>query len=161
MHCAACREGYYNTGAGVNSNEPVCAVCATSVCAAGTYVSCTTTDQMGSRECLRCQGHSHADSTKCAANRGVPKGCFGTSSENVQCADCPAGTERPDGTAMVSVSSGGRSVEIQQCLACGVGKFKASASNAACSACTNKPAENSQYVSWGTTAATSNAACPW
>ena len=159
VHCAACREGYYNTGAGVNSNEPSCAVCATSTCAAGTYVSCTTSDLMGSRSCLWCQGHSNTDSTKCAANRGVPKACFGTSTENVQCADCPAGTERPEGTAMVSVSLGSASVQIQQCMACGTGKYKVTTSNTACINCTNKP-DNSQYVSWGTrTPASSD--CPW
>lgn len=159
VHCAACREGYYNTGAGGNSNEPSCAVCATSVCAAGTYVSCTTSDLMGSRSCLWCQGHSNTDSTKCAANRGVPKACFGTSTENVQCMDCPAGTERPEGTPMVSVSLGDRSVQIQQCMACGTGKYKLTTSNTACIDCTNKP-DNSQYVSWGTrTPASSD--CPW
>lgn len=156
VYCSRCRAGYFDTQGG-SSNEPNCNECATSSCGTiGMYIVCTTSDQMGFRSCEWCEGHNNANSKKCTAGQGVSKACDGQGQEKVLCQDCPAGTERPDGTPLIDV---GDSKLIQKCIACGLGKFKASAGTANCGACTNKPA-NSQYISWGPTTPSSNS-CPW
>lgn len=154
--CSACKTGYYNAGG--STSEPICNECATSSCGTiGTYVSCTTTDQMGSRTCEWCEGQAHEDSVKCAAGSGVSRACDGTGTTKTSCALCEAGTERPAGTAMVDMGS---SRFIQKCIACGTGKFKAGTSSANCGNCTNKPA-NSQYTSWSAGTTPSSNTCPW
>lgn len=146
--CDGCVDGYYRT------NVPSCAICDGSSCGEGRYRTCyNTADEGGKRDCNDCQGQQESTGSNiCAAGRGVSERCEGTGVRNVQCADCPAGTERPAGTPLAD--------KIQKCIVCGMGKFKASAGIQNCGDCTNKPALNTQYVSWGFTTPSSNA-CPW
>ena len=159
--CSLCRKDYYDTQGSTVANEPNCAVCAGSACSVGSYVVCTTSADgwSGYRECRRCQGHQISDSTPCTQHMGVATACSGAGTTAVNCENCPAGTERPAGSPWVSVTENGVTINIQKCLPCGTGKFKASASNQACGDCTNKP-ENSAYVSWGTDTP-STSSCPW
>lgn len=150
--CDGCGTGYIRTLSSTGAGS--CVVCngQNGGCLQGQYVNCyTNADGMGMRDCVACAGHASTGDTACSAGYGVTKKCVGTEIAQAPCALCPKGTERPSGTPMVD--------GIQKCVACGVGKFKAGESSAACGACTNKPG-NSEYVAWGLTEAGSNA-CPW
>lgn len=150
--CRGCIAGYVWGVSG-------CILCEQATCGLTQYIKCTTTsgDQMGGRDCLYCQGHNHASSTKCAAGYGVSMFCAGDKLEAIACAACAAGTERPDGTAMVA--NAGNTVQIQQCKACATGKYKVGAGAGDCQACANKPGINSVYAAWTVTAGSS--VCPW
>lgn len=145
--CAGCENGYFNTGASS------CAVCQDSSCGAGNYRTCTFTDARGGeRTCTPCQGQAEAFSVKCGAGFGVDTRCDGKGSAMVSCSGCPLGTERPVQNSITN--------EIQKCLACQQGYYKAVVDGNPCVACTNKPASNSQYVSWGADSPRVNN-CPW
>jgi len=145
--CAGCIQSYYLTGAGS------CALCADSSCGNGNYRTCSFTEAGGgTRTCGACEGQTESGSTKCDAGKGVSTRCNGMGTDAVTCAPCGPGLERPIGTPLVG--------NIQACVACGLGFFKNATGVANCGACTNKPANNTQYVSWGTTSPSANA-CPW
>ena len=145
--CAGCIEGYFDAGAGS------CSVCADSSCGAGNYRTCSFTAAYGGvRTCTPCQGQAEAFSVKCGAGFGVDTRCDGQGSAMVSCSGCPLGTERPNVNSVTN--------EIQKCLACQQGYYKAVVDGNPCVACTNKPASNSQYVSWGADSPRVNN-CPW
>lgn len=145
--CAGCVADYYRTGA------QSCAVCAESSCGFGYSRTCSFTVAGGGvRDCTACQGQTEAFSTRCNAGYGVDTRCDGQGIANVACAPCAAGKERPDGTALIG--------NIQTCIPCGLGYYKSATGAGACTACTNKPASNTQYVSWATLTPIANA-CPW
>lgn len=145
--CAGCIQSYYLTGAGS------CALCADSSCGNGNYRTCSFTEAGGgTRTCGACEGQTESGSTKCDAGKGVSTRCEGTGTVAVTCSPCGEGLERPNGTPLVG--------NIQACVACGLGFFKNVTGVANCGACTNKPGDNTQYVSWGTTSPSANA-CPW
>jgi hypothetical protein len=149
--CRGCVGGYVWGVSG-------CIPCSQAACGLTQYIKCTTSvDLMGGRDCLHCQGHNHASSTKCAAGYGVSVFCAGDKQEAIACTACAAGTERPDGTAMVA--NAGNTVQIQQCKACATGKYKVGTGTGDCQACTNKPGDNSVYAAWTATAGSS--VCPW
>jgi len=149
--CDGCVAGYVRGASG-------CGLCSQAACGSNQYIKCTTSaDLMGGRDCMYCQGHNHASSTKCLAGYGVSTFCAGDKLEAIACTACAAGTERPDGTAMVA--NAGNTVQIQQCKACATGKYKVGAGAGDCQACTNKPGINSVYVAWTVTAGSS--VCPW
>ena len=143
--CAGCIQSYYLTGAGS------CALCADSSCGNGNYRTCSFTEAGGgTRTCGACEGQT--ENPKCDAGKGVSTRCNGMGTDAVTCSPCGPGLERPITTALVG--------NIQACVACGLGFFKDATGVANCGACTNKPANNTQYVSWGTTSPSANA-CPW
>lgn len=145
--CDGCVQNYFRTGA--NS----CAKCADSSCGWGNYRQCTYTDNGGGvKTCTACQGQKEAFSTQCNAGYGVSTRCNGENTDAVTCSQCGAGTERPAGTALVG--------DIQACVACSTGYYKLAAGTSRCTACSNKPALNTQYTAWGSTAP-STSTCPW
>ena len=135
-----------------------CVLCSEAGCGFNQYIKCITVDTMGSRTCPFCAGHGHINSLKCNPGYGVSTFCKGASTTAVvECTMCAAGTERPEGTPMVSNSDG--TVSIQKCLPCATGKFKPGVGAANCQACTNKP-DNSEYTTWGVAVA-GTSVCPW
>ena len=146
--CDGCVDGYYRT------DVPSCAPCAESSCGEGRYKQCfNTIAEGGQQNCFNCQGQEESTGADiCAAGRGVTERCSGAGTVNVQCADCPAGTERPVGTMLAD--------KIQKCLNCGLGKFKALQGTQNCGDCTNKPV-NTQYVAWPVGTMPSSNTCEW
>jgi hypothetical protein len=143
--CTGCIEGYFNTGAGS------CAVCAGSSCGDGYYRSCLFTETGGGvKLCTACQGQQEAPN--CNPGYGVNARCNGQGTTMVSCELCGIGKHRPAGTDLVN--------NYQTCMPCETGFFKTTAGSAACSACSNKPASNAQYVTWGALLPSSNT-CPW
>lgn len=149
--CDGCDGGYVRGVSG-------CIPCEQAGCGNNQYIKCVTSaDNMGSRDCLFCQGHNHASSLQCNPGYGVSTFCTGNSTAVVTCALCEAGTERPAGTALVP--NGDSTVSIQKCIPCATGKYKAGVGAGDCQACGNKPV-NSVYAPWSTTVA-GTAVCPW
>jgi len=143
--CAGCIEGYFNTGAGS------CATCAGSSCGEGNYRTCSFDLQAGGvRTCTSCQGQQEAPN--CEAGYGVSTRCDGQGTTMVTCAACGIGKHRPAGTALVG--------KIQTCMPCETGYYKTAVGSGACSVCSNKPASNAQYVTWGSLLPSGNT-CPW
>ena len=143
--CAGCIETRFSSGA--NS----CPVCAESSCGNGNYRTCSYTPEAGGvRTCKACQGQS--EDPKCDPGYGVTVRCDGQGTEMVSCAVCGAGKHRPAGTGLVGYK--------QTCMSCDLGYYKSAAGSGSCGACTNKPASNTQYITWGTTLPSSNT-CFW
>lgn len=154
-NCDGCEAGYVRA---INECLPCESMAPTkAVCGSSQYIKCVTEDTMGKRNCLFCEGHDHASSTKCQVGYGVSVYCTGTGLDVVTCTACPAGTERPGGTAMVPNSAG--TLSIQKCVPCATGKYKVGAGSGNCLSCGNKP-DNSEYTAWSTTVA-GTLACPW
>lgn len=139
--CSSCVDGYYGGSGSCTPCTP-----SSAGCFGPTYISCTN----GVKSCPYCNGH--VGGTSCAPGKGLSAKCTGSLLSNPECENCAAGKERPEGTPMVD--------DYQQCVKCGVGKYKATVGTANCAACTNKPA-NSVYKDWGFTQAASTASCPW
>ena len=149
--CDGCDGGYVRGVSG-------CIPCEQAGCGNNQYIKCVTSaDNMGSRDCLFCQGHNHASSLQCNPGYGVSTFCTGNSTAVVTCALCAVGTERPAGTALVP--NGDSTVSIQKCVPCATGKYKTGVGAGDCQACGNKPV-NSVYAPWSTTVA-GTAVCPW
>lgn len=143
--CAGCTETHYVGGGGS------CPVCAGSSCGFGNYRTCTFTEAAGGvKTCKACQGQS--ETQNCNAGYGVTVRCDGQGTEMVSCAVCGAGKHRPAGTDLVG--------DFQTCKPCDLGYYKSAAGSGSCSACTNKPASNAQYITWGALLPSSNT-CPW
>lgn len=145
--CAGCVYGYYDAGAGS------CVKCDTSSCGWGNFRTCLFSDTKGgTRECGPCQGQKEDISTKCAAGYGVSTRCNGQNPAMVTCSECGPGTERAANAALVG--------DIQTCLACNPGYYKLATGTSPCTACSNKPTLNTQYIAWGSTTP-SKTDCPW
>lgn len=157
MNCDGCIANYVRAGASCGICESASGPSTQAGCGDNQYIRCITTNTMGSRQCLFCQGHDHASSSKCAKGYGVSVFCKGASTVAVSCAVCPAGTERPAATPMVANAD--NTVRIQRCVPCTIGKYKVGANDGDCQACANKP-DFSEYLAWSTTAADTSA-CPW
>lgn len=143
--CTGCIEGYFNTGAGS------CAVCAGSSCGDGYYRSCLFTETGGGvKLCTACEGQQEAPN--CNPGYGVNARCDGQGTTMVSCTACGPGKHRPAGTGLVG--------DIQTCVPCVTGFFKTDTGSGSCGACSNKPASNAQYVTWGSLLPSSNT-CPW
>lgn len=143
--CAGCENGYFDAGNGA------CSRCDTSSCGNGNYRICSFTEAYGGKqECYPCQGQK--ENATCSAGFGVSTRCDGQGTTMVSCTACGPGKHRPAGTGLVG--------DIQTCVPCLTGFFKPDTGSAACSACSNKPASNAQYVTWGALLPSSNT-CPW
>lgn len=144
--CNQCADTYYNPS---SVSPPSCVKCAANTaCSQNYWQKCTG----GLRSCEVCDGHNAANSNSCPEGKGITTKCDGTGLQNTVCTDCGAGFERPAGTPMIE--------NIQKCVKCGMGKFKAAAGTANCASCTNKPV-NSVYRNWDLGEAASTSSCPW
>jgi hypothetical protein len=143
--CTGCIEGYFDAGGGS------CSVCAGSSCGNGNYRTCSfDVTYGGKQECKPCEGQS--ENQNCNPGYGVSTRCNGQGTTMVSCELCGIGKHRPAGTTLANY--------YQACMPCETGFFKTSVGSATCGACSNKPASNAQYVTWGSLLPSSNT-CPW
>jgi hypothetical protein len=133
--CDTCRPGYYLQGG-------VCFLCSSAPCPVDRYQDCSN----AVRTCNLCAGM--VESNRCEVGFGPnPSLCPAGATANSVCEPCPAGSERP-------------SLAPLKCSKCNDGFYKTQAGVGVCTRCTNAPADNSFYLPWGNTLATT-ASCEW
>jgi hypothetical protein len=141
--CSLCIDGYYDPG----TSPFTCISCDLTTCQAQRWVNCAG----GTRTCSICAGHQGG--TVCAVGTGVPGTCTGASRVNPPCTPCRAGTERTSTTPLGADN-------VQVCVKCATGKYKAVNGTSACLSCANKPS-NSVYRAYLLTEPATTSACPW
>ena len=137
LTCNSCVSGYYLSG-----TTGACVDCATPNCPTNTYIQCAS----GTRTCVSCTGHTQANA--CPFGKEPNLICTGTQREDSTCIGCAPGSERLAANVATTL----------MCVRCGLGKFRLYSQD--CLECTNKPASNSIYLTWGNQNPNSNT-CPW
>jgi hypothetical protein len=138
--CDTCQAGYFKV---VSGNSFVCQACASVPCNANYYIQCAN----AVRQCVICPGITEGNA--CNAGYEPSSACDGTSASPSVCQECKKGTERP---------TNGLPLTCSRCNQVGFYKDKDGPQN--CGPCTNKPQNDSVYLTWGNDVP-SSANCPW